>query len=29
MIADTTSFDRGGTYWWSILDIYPKADLFF
>ena len=29
MIADTASFDRGGTHWWSILDIYPKADLFF
>ena len=29
MIANTGSSDKGGTHWWSILDIDPKTDFFF
>ena len=29
MIANTDSSDKKGTHWWSILDIEPKADIFF
>ena len=29
VIANTDSSEKGGTHWWSILDIEPKADIFF
>ena len=29
IIANTDSSDKGGTHWWSILDIEPQTDLFF
>ena len=29
IIANTDSSDKGGTHWWSILDIEPRTDLFF
>ena len=29
MIANTDSSDKKGMHWWSILDIEPKADIFF
>ena len=29
MIANTDSSDKKDTHWWSILDIEPKADIFF
>ena len=29
MIANTDSSDKKGTHWWSILNIEPKADIFF
>ena len=29
LIANTDSSEKKGTYWWSILDIEPKKDLFF
>ena len=29
MIANTDSSDKKGAHWWSILDIEPKADIFF
>ena len=29
IIANTDNSSKGGTYWWSILDIEPKADIFF
>ena len=28
IIANTDSSSRGGTHWWSILDIEPKTDIF-
>ena len=29
IIANTDSDGKGGTHWWSILDIEPKTDIFF
>ena len=29
VIANTDSSEKGGTHWWSILDIEPKTDIFF
>ena len=29
IIANTDSYGKGGTHWWSILDIEPKTDTFF
>ena len=29
VIANTGSSEKGGTHWWSILDIEPKTDIFF
>ena len=29
LIANTDGSDKKGTHWWSILDIEPKADIFF
>ena len=29
VIANTDSSEKGETHWWSILDIEPKADIFF
>ena len=29
VIANTDSSSKGGTHWWSILDIEPKTDIFF
>ena len=29
VIANTDSSEKGGTHWWSILDIEPKQDIFF
>ena len=29
LIANTDSSEKGGTHWWSILDIEPKTDIFF
>ena len=29
MIANTEGSSKGGTHWWSILDIEPKTDIFF
>ena len=29
IIANTDSSDKGGTYWWNILDIELRTDLFF
>ena len=29
VIASTNSSEKGGTHWWSILDIEPKTDIFF
>ena len=29
IIANTDNSSKGGTYWWSILDIEPKGDIFF
>ena len=28
LIANTDSWDKNSTYWWSILDIEPKTNLF-
>ena len=28
-IVNTDSSSKGGTHWWSILDIEPKTDIFF
>ena len=28
LIANTDSSIKGGTHWWSILDIEPKTDIF-
>ena len=27
--ANTGSSSKGGTHWWSVLDIEPKTDIFF
>ena len=29
VIANTDNSQKGGTYWWSILDFEPKTDIFF
>ena len=29
IIANTDGSSKGGTHWWSILDIEPKTDIFF
>ena len=29
IIANTDSCSKGGTHWWSIIDIDPKTDIFF
>ena len=29
VITNTDSGEKGGTHWWSILDIEPKTDIFF
>ena len=29
VIANNGSSEKGGTHWWSILDIEPKTDIFF
>ena len=29
VIANTDSSEKGGTHWWSILNIEPKTDIFF
>ena len=29
VIANTDSSEKGGTHWWSILDIEPRTDVFF
>ena len=29
IIASTDASNKSGTYWWSILKIEPKADIFF
>ena len=29
VIANTDGSPKGGTHWWSILDIEPKTDIFF
>ena len=29
IIANTDSFGKSGTHWWSVLDIEPKTDIFF
>ena len=29
IIADTDASSKSGTYWWSILNIEPKANIFF
>ena len=29
LITNTDSSSKGGTHWWSILDIEPKTDTFF
>ena len=29
VIANTDDSSKGGTHWWSILDIEPKTDTFF
>ena len=29
VIANTDSSEKGGTHWWSILDIEPKTGIFF
>ena len=29
IIANTDNSSKGGTHWWSILDIEPKTDIFF
>ena len=29
IIANTDSGDKGGVYWWNILDIEPRNDIFF
>ena len=29
IIANTDSFGKSGTHWWSLLDIEPKTDIFF
>ena len=28
VVANTDDSSKGGTHWWSILDIEPKTDLF-
>ena len=29
LIANTDRMDKGGTHWWSILDLHPKKNFFF
>ena len=29
VIANTDSSEKGGTHWWSILDIEPRTNVFF
>ena len=29
VIANADTSEKGGTHWWSILDIEPKTDIFF
>ena len=29
IIANTDASSKSGTHWWNILDIEPKADIFF
>ena len=29
VVANTDNSSKSGTHWWSVLDIDPKADIFF